>query len=193
MSGSMTANRWLALLIGATTLPLAASLWADDTGTSAEYAGVQPATSAGEHAIEGASLVSLRLAGSALRPRENDVSYSVNSSGGCSYATVGDSATVWNTAITELPQGARIDTLRMYYDDTSASNSTAWLTVYDLYGNIVDEYSVSSAGNFGNSFNDSAAINHVVDYSVYSYLLNWRPVVLGASMQLCGFRVFYAR
>ena len=36
-----------------------------------------------------------------------------------------------------------------------------------------------------------AAINHTVDYNLYSYLVNWRPVVTGATMQLCGFRVFY--
>ncbi|MEZ5285537.1 MAG: hypothetical protein R2712_12195 [Vicinamibacterales bacterium] len=37
-----------------------------------------------------------RVTGSALKPRENDVSYSVNSSGSCTYATAGDVGTVWN-------------------------------------------------------------------------------------------------
>jgi hypothetical protein len=135
------------------------------------------------------ALVSWRVAGSALKPRENDVSYSVNSSGGCTYVTAGDSFTVWNFAPT-LPQGAVVDTVRMYYYDTSGSNSSAWFTVYDLYGDIVQEWSVATTGNFGNSFNDSATIDHTIDYSVYSYLLNWRPSVTGATMQLCGFRIF---
>lgn len=90
-----------------------------------------------------------------------------------------------------LPQGAVVETLRMYYNDTSASNSSAWFTVYDLYGSIVEEWSVSTTGSTGNGFNDSATIDHTVDYSTYSYLLNWRPVVTGSTMQLCGFRIFY--
>ncbi|MGD9902898.1 MAG: hypothetical protein AB7U83_05475 [Vicinamibacterales bacterium] len=131
-----------------------------------------------------------RIVGSALKPRENDVSYSVSSGGSCAYVTAGDASTVWN-AVPQLPDGAVVDTLRMYYSDTSASNSTGWFTIYDLYGTIVQEFPVSSSGSAGNSFNDSAAIGHTVDYSVYSYVLNWRPVVVGSAMQLCGFRVFY--
>lgn len=136
------------------------------------------------------ALVSWRVTGSALKTRTSDVSYAVNASGGCTYVTAGNAFSTWNIQ-PMLPQGAVVDTLRMYYSDTSASNSTAWFTVYDLYGAIVTEWSVSSTGNLGNSFNDSAPINHVIDYSLYSYLLNWRPVVTGTTMQLCGFRLFY--
>lgn len=140
--------------------------------------------------MEGGGLTSWRVSGAALKPRENDVSYSVNSTGSCTYVTAGDASTVWNIPV-QLENGAIVDTLRMYYHDTSGSNTTAWFTVYDLYGGIVDEWSVSSSTSGGNSFNDSAQINHTVDYSVYSYLLNWRPVVSGSTIQLCGFRVFY--
>jgi hypothetical protein len=136
------------------------------------------------------ALISWRTSGASLKPRENDVSYTVNSSGSCTYATAGDASTVWNIT-PALPQGAVVDTLRMYYYDTSGSNATAYFTIYDLYGVIVDEWSVSSSGSGGNSFNDSAAINHTIDYSVYSYLINWRPIVTGSTLQLCGFRVFY--
>jgi hypothetical protein len=79
----------------------------------------------------------------------------------------------------------------MYYYDTSGSNTTGWFTIYDLYGSIVEEWSASSSGNSGNSFNDSAQINHTIDYSVYNYVINWRPNVTGSTIQLCGFRVFY--
>ncbi len=136
------------------------------------------------------ALVSWRITGSALKPRENDVSYTVNGNGSCTYVTSGDVSTVWNMT-PMLPQGAVVDTLRMYYDDTSGSNSAAWFTIYDLYGAIVQEWSVSSSGNFGNSFSDSSVIDHTIDYSLYSYLINWRPNVTGATMQLCGFRIFY--
>ena len=135
-------------------------------------------------------LISWRITGAALKPRENDVSYTVNGSGSCTFVTAGDNSTVWNIA-PALPQGAVVDTLRMYYYDASGSNTSAWFTVYDLYGSIVQEWAVSSSGSGGNSFNDSTAINHTIDYSIYSYLFNWRPNSTGSTLQLCGFRVFY--
>lgn len=133
---------------------------------------------------------SWRVTGSALKPRENDVSYAVSGTGACTYVTAGDASTVWNTD-PGLPDGTVVDTLRMYYNDTSGSNSSAWFTVYDLYGAIVQEWSVSTTGSSGNSFSDSAPINHTINYAVYNYLLNWRPGVTGSTMQLCGFRVFH--
>ena len=136
-----------------------------------------------------AVIKSHRIAGSALRPRKAVVNFTINTSGGCIYA-IDNAFDVFNTPLW-LPQGATIDTVRMYYYDTSGSNSTAWLTVYDLYGVIVEEWSVSSSGNSGNGFNDTSLISHTVDYNLYSYLLNWRPVVAGSTMQLCGFRIFY--
>ena len=136
------------------------------------------------------ALTSWRITGSALRPRESDVFYSVAGSGGCSYVTSGDASTVWNAPV-NLPQGSTVDTLRMYFYDTSGSDSSAWFTVYDLYGSIVQEWSVSTSGSGGNSFNDSAQINHTIDHSIYSYLVNWRPSVTGSTLQLCGFRIFY--
>ena len=135
------------------------------------------------------TLISHRITGSAIRPRASVANFDVNTTGGCINA-VDSPFTVYNTPVW-LPQGSTIDTLRMYYYDTSASNSTAWFTVYDLYGVIVQEWAVSSSGNTGNSFNDTAQIGHVVDYSIYSYVINWRPVVAGTTMQLCGFRIFY--
>ena len=144
-----------------------------------------------EDIIEGGGLISWRVTGATLKPRENDVSYTVNGDGSCAYVTAGDASTVWNTPL-HLPNGSVVDTLRMYYYDTSASNTTAWFTVYDLYGGIVDEWAVSSSTSGGNSFNDSAQINHTIDYSVYSYVINWRPIVTGSTLQLCGFRVFYS-
>jgi hypothetical protein len=140
--------------------------------------------------MEGGGLISWRITGSALKPRESNVSSTVDINGGCTYVTAGNASTVWNTPI-HLPNGSVIDTLRMYYYDTSVSNTIGWFTIYDLYGNIDNEWSVSSSTSGGNSFNDSVQINHTIDYSVYSYLINWRPVIAGSTMQLCGFRIFH--
>lgn len=136
-----------------------------------------------------AAIISHRITGTALRPRDSVVNFDVNSSGGCIYAK--DNAfDIFNTPIW-LPQGATVNSVRMYYNDTAAGNSSAWFTIYNLYGEIVDEWSVSSTGSGGNGFTTSETIEHTVNYNLYSYLLNWRPVVSGTTMQLCGFRIYY--
>ena len=132
-----------------------------------------------------------RVAGSVLRPRQSSADFSVYWTGGCSYAT-SSSAVVWNTPL-HLPQGSNIQYLRMYYRDASSSNSMAWFTVYDLFGNIEAEWNVSSDGDAGEGFRDTELISHTIDYQHYSYVLNWRPIDASQDMQLCGFRIFYER
>ena len=130
-----------------------------------------------------------RIAGSALKPRSSTVDFYASSGGGCTYAS-SSPAFAWNTPIW-LPQGSEVQGVRMYYSDTSANNSIGWFTQYDLYGAIVAEWGISSSGDGGTGWQDSAAINHEIDYQSYSYTLNWRPVETGNYMQLCGFRIFY--
>jgi hypothetical protein len=132
-----------------------------------------------------------RVAGSVLRPRQSSADFSVYWTGGCVYAS-SNGTVVWNTPL-HLPQGSNIQYLRMYYRDASSSNSTAWFTVYDLFGDIVDEWDVSSDGNTGEGFRDTELISHTIDYQGYSYVLNWRPTDASQDMQLCGFRIFYER
>lgn len=136
------------------------------------------------------AVISWRVVGSALRPRENDVNYLTNGPGGCVYVTAGDISTVWNFPV-QLPQGALVDNVRFYFYDLTPGTSTAYFTIYDLYGSVVEEWDVSSLGNSGYGFNDTGLINHTIDYDPYSYALNWRPSNAGSSMQLCGFRVFF--
>ena len=138
---------------------------------------------------ESATVISHRVAGSALRPRESVVNFNINTSGGCIYAQDNPNS-VFNTSIW-LPQGTEVSSVRIYYNDTSSSNSSAWFTVYDMFGTIVEEWVVSSTGDTGNGFSDSVSFLHTVDYATYSYLLNWRPVVAGTAMQLCGFHIFH--
>lgn len=140
---------------------------------------------------DGVILRDLRLTGSALRPRASGVGYDWGRGGGCVYTTGGDSTVVWNAPLT-LPDGASVNTVRMYYDDRSDLNSTGWFTVYDQFGAVVEEWSMASSGNSGNGFADTfPVIDHTIDYSRYSYALTWRPVQQGVTMQLCGFRIFY--
>lgn len=150
-------------------------------------------------APDGVFLRDFRLPGSALRPRASGVGYYWGGGGGCIYNNGGNANEYFNAPLT-LPQGAYINTLRMYYLDESATNNTiGWLTVYDFTGHIAEdpntgqtlEWAVTSSGSNGIGFADANDINHRVDYSLYSYALNWRPVQQGITMQLCGFRIYY--
>jgi hypothetical protein len=91
----------------------------------------------------------------------------------------------------DLPQGARIDYLRIYFYDTDASNSVANIRKYDAAGNNTEIASVSSSGNAGFGTALSAYSGHVVDNTDGAYVLNWQPIVTGNTMQLCGLRVAY--
>lgn len=132
----------------------------------------------------------IHVAGAALKPRASNTEWSTDSSGGCLYVSGGSASTVYNIHL-DIPDGARIDYLRIYYYDTSASDSQAWVTRYDDSGALEDIAYVSSSGTSGHSTQLSAFASHVVDNVNYSYVLNWRPLVVGSSMQLCGLRVAY--
>ncbi len=133
----------------------------------------------------------LRIAGSAVKPRESGVEWTGSGGGGCMYVSSGSTYAVFNTPV-YLPQGATVKYLRMYYYDANASfNSSAWFTVYDLYGTIVEEHGVSSSGSTGNGYETTAEFTHTIDYLSYSYVINWRPYDLGSDTQVCGFRIYY--
>jgi hypothetical protein len=132
---------------------------------------------------------SLRIAGSVLRPRTSDVEWRVGGEGGCIYSWSGSASTWWNTPL-YLPQNATIKYFRMYYNDQSTVNSEAYLTAYDLFGDIVEEWGVASSGT-GEYYATTEEFTHTVDYSQYSYVVNWRPNDLSSDMQGCGFRIYY--
>ena len=143
-------------------------------------------------APDGVFLRDFRLPGSALRPRTSNVDYYWGAGGGCIYNSGGNVNEIFNVPLT-LPEGATINTVRMYFNDNAEANSVGWLSVYDRNGELVEEWVMASSGENGEGFGDTGPepIEHVVDYGVYSYALNWRPTVQGTSMQLCGFRVYY--
>ena len=131
----------------------------------------------------------VRLAGSTLRPRNSDVVWQSSGGGGCIYAPSGSTSTWWNLPLT-LPQGAEVTGFRMYFNDTATSDSYSYFTIYDLFGNVIDEWGTASFGDTGTGFSN-ATFSHVIDYDVYSYVMNWRPGALGSAQQLCGFRIYY--
>jgi len=143
-----------------------------------------------DRAIEATYNASVRIAGSAVRPRESDVEWRVGGDGGCIYAASGDVSTWWNTPV-YLPQGSTVKYFRMYYNDqTTLANCHAFFTVYNLYGEIVDEWGISSTYT-GQNYATTSEFTHTVDYEFYSYVVNWRPNTAGTDMQVCGFRIYY--
>lgn len=129
----------------------------------------------------------LHVAGSSLRPRSSS-GWATDSSGGCIYAT--NSNNIFNVHI-QLPEAARVDYLRIYYNDTSVSMADAWLTTYDGAGGKQDVAYVGSAGTEGYGFQVSSLANHIVDNYNQFYALNWQPNIIGPTMQLCGLRLAY--
>jgi hypothetical protein len=134
---------------------------------------------------------SIRFAGSTLRPRTSGVGYDTNGYGGCIYATSGSASVVWNLPLA-LPNGAKVEWLRMYYYDNDTTHAmNGWFSKYDLYGNLTDEWVVNSDDK-GNYYNDVLITpTETIDYGSFSYVLNWRPNAANSNLQLCGFRLFY--
>jgi hypothetical protein len=106
-------------------------------------------------------------------------------------ASVIDTAYEFLTLNLDLPDGARIDYLRMYYYDTAAGDSVANIRKYNGAGATTEIAVVHSASNIGYGTILSAYVGLVVDNSGGGYVLNWEPMVTGTTMRLCGLRVAY--
>jgi hypothetical protein len=128
------------------------------------------------------------VAGSALHPVDSDTTWNYDGYG-CVSASTGAS-NLFNVHL-DLPQGSRIDYLRIFYYDTSSNDSRAWITTYDGEGGFSDLTDVDSSGNSGYGTALSDYVGHVVDTTNDSYVLNWRANQTGSTMRLCGLRVAY--
>jgi hypothetical protein len=133
----------------------------------------------------------LRIPGTTFKPRQSDVDWGIGGNGGGIMATAGDTST-WFNAPVYLPHGSTVTMVRVYVHDTNGThNCWAYFTVYDLYGEIQDEWGLSSSGINGDSWFDISIPNTVIDYSTYSYVLNWQPNELGSDVALLGARIYY--
>ncbi len=129
------------------------------------------------------------IEGSSLFQENSTQGWSADGSGGCLISSF--PSVVYNVDI-QLPQGARIDYLRIYYYDSSPTNANGWVTTYDGAGHYTDIAFVTSANAAGYGTNlSSGPIGHTVDNHNNAYVLNWRPNSIGSSQMLCGFRVAY--
>jgi hypothetical protein len=153
------------------------------SGGSVRQVEVQPDPSASYNA-------SIRIPVAGLKPRTSDAEWQVGGQGGCTFAASGNQYTWWSTPL-YLPDGSILRYFRMYYNDQNTTyDSAAYLTVYDLYGDLVAEWGIFSSDT-GQNYATTEQLDHEIDYDLYNYVINWRPNVLGSSMQVCGFRVYY--
>lgn len=132
----------------------------------------------------------LHLSGSTFMQMYSDVGYSYYS-GGCVYHSSGSAShTFMNTALV-LPSGSRIKSMRFYYYDASDSNSTLRLRQMNDGNEWVDVASLDSTGTVGLSYSSISGLDYLVDYTNYSYVLQYQGNVIGNTMRLCGVRIGY--
>lgn len=67
----------------------------------------------------------------------------------------------------------------------------AWVTTYNDEGGYTDVAYVPFGADAGYNTELSPFVDHVVDSTNNSYVLNWRPNELGSDLQVCGMRVAY--
>ncbi len=127
------------------------------------------------------------VAGTTLKPRDSATTWDYHGAG-CVSAIGGND--IFNIHL-DLPEGSRIDYLRIFYYDTSSSDSMAWITTYDGAGGWSDLTDVSSGGTGGYGTSLSSYVGDTVSNLNNAYVLNWRSNQTGSSMALCGLRVAY--
>jgi hypothetical protein len=146
-----------------------------------------PAVKEAAPALAGSA--SLRIPAAAFRPRSNTVGFAYYS-GGSMYAT--STPTEWWSAPVYLPQGAVVNTVRMFYYDANATvNCNCIFDVFTFNDGILIQPLWSSSGSAGLGYADSPPINHTVDYTQYGYVLQWQPNAADTSIRLEGFQIFY--
>jgi len=126
-----------------------------------------------------------RYPGMAFQPRDSDTGYDYFGNG-CISSKVADSFVL----DIQLPTGAEIDFVRMYFYDASSANSRMFLAWYDGQGGYSDVMFIDSSGNSGyGSVGDYTS--YIIDPVNQAISLVWQPNTTGSSMALCGVRIRY--
>lgn len=128
------------------------------------------------------------VAGTAFHPRASTMTWDYGNTG-CTYATADQYEVM--AADFQLPDGAIVDYLRIYYYDAIAADSQALLSVYDAMGGTEDWLMASSTGTAGFGNVGSGFDEHTVDTTNTPMMLQWRPNATGGTQMLCGMRLRY--
>ncbi len=131
----------------------------------------------------------MRIPGSAFHPVSSGVAFGYDG-GGCIHRS-GAAAALFTHKIV-LPQGSVVKYLRLYYNDASSSNISAFFTSYDQVGGFIEHTTVTSTDNTGFGSSLSPEIAYAVDQyvapTVVTVNLNSST---DTSLQFCGIRVAY--
>jgi hypothetical protein len=127
------------------------------------------------------------VAGSTFHTRQSTSTWAYGGSG-CVYRTNGTQPFV---LFLDLPDGSRIDYLRVYYNDSDAVNGFAGIIRYNGLGTFEDLVSVYSDGNSGYGTQLSSFVGHVVDNYEWAYTVFWNPNTNSSTVQMCSLRVAY--
>jgi hypothetical protein len=176
--------------------PLAA---ASDTGVPLPAQNqTEPGAAADENPVDGqgnspqgpqATFSYYYVSGATLLTRDSATGRDYSGTG-CSY-TVGGTDRIMNTEL-DLPDGAVIKYLRLYYNDTSAADDVrGYITSYEAGNSTNDLTSVSSTGSAGIGTSLSPEITHTVSNSSFAYVLIGWPDISASTVQVCGLRVAY--
>jgi hypothetical protein len=113
------------------------------------------------------------IAGASFVPADSDVRYSYESWGGVSLTAPGTAYPLSLAASVELPEGAIITSLTLYYHD-SDSNAAIWLDLmrFDGTGGADSMASLVSTDDGFPSITETSISNALVDPANYHYLLS---------------------
>lgn len=160
----------------------------------------QPETERPEYDIEEVELLEdpdapnaqffLRIAGSNFGPRDSDTTFSYGGAGCLQRdASGGD---IWFTHDLQLPDGAIIDYMRVFYYDSAAWDVYSELYAFDGAGGFSLLAEVDSSGTPGYGSNGIGGFSHTVDNVNESLvLIGGLPGAVGSSLRFCGIRIRY--
>jgi hypothetical protein len=125
-------------------------------------------------------------AGVTFHPRGGGASWEHVASG-CIRRSGGDGPFTLNA---NLPQGARIDYVRIYYWDSSTLDSWGFVQAFDGIGGFTNIATVMTSGFSGYGSQTSEYVGHIVDNAANSYSFLWNPIT-NDNLYLCGMRIAY--
>jgi hypothetical protein len=129
-----------------------------------------------------------RYAGSIFQPMASGTTYE-DGGAGCTYRTGGE---LWFTADLQLPDGAEIDFLRVYFYDIDPDDDIkADIYSFDGAGNFVDIIEVSSSGAPGWDDAGSGFFSYIVDNIDESLAFVVGLGDTGPDLMFCGLQVRY--
>ena len=126
------------------------------------------------------------VAGSAFVPLYGDAGVTYGTKG-CTYMS--NAAHAFMNYSLDLPHNSTVKYIRLYFNDTAATDGTLHLAEYDDGASYTYLATVETSGSAGLGSSTVSGLNIPLDYGNYNYVLYWMPGVSGSTMQLCGYRV----